>query len=253
VTSTGATGTGKFVFDSAPTISGHPTIEGVTSTGATGTAKFVFSASPTFTGTVTAPNLTLTGLSATSGTSYTVCIKTNVLYTSQSGTACTNTSDARLKRFVESLENDNGLDSIMKLRPVRFRWRDVADDKENGEQYGLIAQEVEAVFPAHGITFTSGDSTLDLGNGKTETVKKIHGVNYDRLTVPLIKAVQELKILFDGVEARIVALSARVDHHDADIAALKAANDNLKAANDNEKAELKALRDEFRAYKAAHP
>jgi hypothetical protein len=47
VTSTGATGTGKFVFDNAPTISGHPTIEGVTSTGATGTGKFVFDTSPT--------------------------------------------------------------------------------------------------------------------------------------------------------------------------------------------------------------
>ena len=56
VTSTGATGTGNFVFAtsptiSAPTLSGHPTIEGVTSTGATGTGNFVFSASPTLTGT----------------------------------------------------------------------------------------------------------------------------------------------------------------------------------------------------------
>lgn len=50
VTSTGATGTGKFVFDNAPTISGHPTIEGVTSTGATGTGKFVFDTSPTISG-----------------------------------------------------------------------------------------------------------------------------------------------------------------------------------------------------------
>lgn len=54
VTSTGATGTGKFVFDtsptiSGPTISGHPTIEGVTSTGATGNGKFVFDNTPAFT------------------------------------------------------------------------------------------------------------------------------------------------------------------------------------------------------------
>jgi hypothetical protein len=50
ITSTGATGTGKFVFDNAPTISGHPTIEGITSTGAIGTGKFVFDTSPTVTG-----------------------------------------------------------------------------------------------------------------------------------------------------------------------------------------------------------
>ena len=53
VTSTGATGTGKLVFDTSPTITGHPTIEGVTSTGATGTGNLVFSNSPTFTGTIT--------------------------------------------------------------------------------------------------------------------------------------------------------------------------------------------------------
>jgi hypothetical protein len=47
VTSTGATGTGKFVFDNAPTITGHPTVEGVTATGATGTGKFVFDTAPT--------------------------------------------------------------------------------------------------------------------------------------------------------------------------------------------------------------
>jgi hypothetical protein len=43
------TGTGTtFVMSAAPTITGHPTIEGVTATGATGTAKFVFDTSPTF-------------------------------------------------------------------------------------------------------------------------------------------------------------------------------------------------------------
>lgn len=47
VTSTGATGTGNFVFDTSPTIAGHETIEGVTATGATGTLNFVFSSGPT--------------------------------------------------------------------------------------------------------------------------------------------------------------------------------------------------------------
>ena len=67
VTSTGATGTGRFVFDTSPTISGatltnHVTVEGVTSTGATGTGNIVFSASPTITGTLTiAGNETVTG------------------------------------------------------------------------------------------------------------------------------------------------------------------------------------------------
>jgi hypothetical protein len=41
--------------DAANTFTGHQTIEGVTSTGATGTGNFVFSISPTFTGTPIAP------------------------------------------------------------------------------------------------------------------------------------------------------------------------------------------------------
>ena len=73
VTSTGATGTGKFVFDTSPTISGHPTIEGVTSTGATGTGAFVFATSPTLVtpiiGAAAGTSLAVTGaLTAFSGT-----------------------------------------------------------------------------------------------------------------------------------------------------------------------------------------
>lgn len=45
---TGYTGSGgNLVFSDGPTISGHPTIEGVTSTGATGTGNLVFNNSPT--------------------------------------------------------------------------------------------------------------------------------------------------------------------------------------------------------------
>ena len=77
VTSTGATGTGKFVFDTSPTISGatltnHVTVEGVTSTGATGTGNFVFSSSPTLVtptlGVATATSINGLTISSTTGT-----------------------------------------------------------------------------------------------------------------------------------------------------------------------------------------
>jgi hypothetical protein len=45
---TGYTGSGAtVVLSTGPTIGGHPTVEGVTSTGATGTGKFVFDTAPT--------------------------------------------------------------------------------------------------------------------------------------------------------------------------------------------------------------
>ena len=62
VTSTGATGTGNFVFSAAPTITGHPTIEGVTSTGATGTGNFVFATSPSVSSLTVTTAFTATGL-----------------------------------------------------------------------------------------------------------------------------------------------------------------------------------------------
>ena len=78
VTSTGATGTGNFVFSSSPSISsptvtGHPTVEGVTSTGATGTGKFVFDTSPTIaTPSISSPTITghatVEGVTATGAT-----------------------------------------------------------------------------------------------------------------------------------------------------------------------------------------
>jgi hypothetical protein len=49
--SNSVTGTGPMVLGASPTITGHPTIEGVTSAGATGTVNFVFSVSPVLTGT----------------------------------------------------------------------------------------------------------------------------------------------------------------------------------------------------------
>jgi len=48
------TGTGVFVKQNSPTLTGHPTLEGITSTGATGTGKLVFDTSPT----VSSPQVT---------------------------------------------------------------------------------------------------------------------------------------------------------------------------------------------------
>lgn len=55
-------------------------------------------------------------------------------------------SDARLKQNVEPL--DKALDLLLQLRGVRFEWKE-PDKMGNlsGSQFGLVAQEVEEVFP----------------------------------------------------------------------------------------------------------
>jgi hypothetical protein len=55
-------------------------------------------------------------------------------------------SDARLKKDIETVTN--ALPQILQLRGVTFKWRDPAKHGGNtGQQVGLIAQEVEQVFP----------------------------------------------------------------------------------------------------------
>jgi hypothetical protein len=193
------------------------------------------------TGITSSGSITFSGLTSAGSSSPVVCEKSNKLYY-YGGTACTNSSDIRLKRDIVTLSDDVGLGAIMKLRPVRYHWKDVNDDKEHGVQFGLIAQEVESIFPTGGITFIGGADTIDLGAGKTEKLEKVKGVNYDRLVIPLIKAVQELKADNDN-QARKQADEIRELRDE--LAAEKADNGNLrtklKAANDNLEARLEAL------------
>jgi hypothetical protein len=95
-----------------------------------------------------------------------------------------NTSDARLKRDIADL--DYGLSSILKLRPVSFRWKDREDGSTN---LGLLAQEVEPVIPEAVVRGAAPDEPL--------------GMNYSTLIPVLIKAIQEQ-------QARIVALERQL-------------------------------------------
>ena len=135
-----------------------------------------------------------------------------------SGLACS--SDERLKEDIIRL--NGGLDTVLRLKPVTFEWRE--HSAKHVKNIGFIAQDVEKVVPQLVMT--------DKATG-------MKGLNYANFTPLLTAAVQELKHIFDD------------DH--AELAKLRAANDNqavaLKAANDN----VAALRKEFEAYKAAHP
>ena len=87
-------------------------------------------------------------------------------------------SDARHKNNIENLKY--GLDEILELRPISFEWNadKVADAGMEGSQLGLIAQEVEAVFPE--VILTQNDEA------QTKAIK------YSALLVPLIQAVKDL-------------------------------------------------------------
>ena len=99
-------------------------------------------------------------------------------------------SDLRLKTDVSPLRQTAA--DILKLRAVRFRWRHAA---EHDDDYaiGLIAQEVEEVFP----------EVVSIGPDGMK------GINYPVLIAPLIEAMKQQQAQIGELRAHIEALRAR--------------------------------------------
>ncbi|AFY01325.1 hypothetical protein Bdt_1630 [Bdellovibrio bacteriovorus str. Tiberius] len=92
------------------------------------------------------------------------------------GTSWANTSDRRFKRNIATI--DSSLEKVLQLRGVTYDWRtDEFPQKnfEKGPQVGLIAQEVQTVFPD--VVTKDNDGFL--------------AVQYANLVAPLIEAVKE--------------------------------------------------------------
>ena len=103
-------------------------------------------------------------------------------------------SDARLKEDVQ--DYSHGIDLIMKLRPVTFRYK--KEFGGNSKQYvGLIAQEVEKVAPQ--LVFTSPN----------EKFKDTRMVDPSELLYTLINAVKEQQAEIDRLKKEIEALKKK--------------------------------------------
>lgn len=101
-------------------------------------------------------------------------------------------SDRRLKKDVAPLED--ATPGILKLRAVQFRWNDPANPATGAApSFGLIAQEVESVFPEA------------VGDGPDGT----KGINYALLVAPLIDVVQRQQAQIATLRAEVRALAAR--------------------------------------------
>ncbi len=86
---------------------------------------------------------------------------------------------------------DGAVSRIRRLRGVTWRWRDdVPAGVEQTPEIGVIAQEVEAVFPEL--------VRMDARGFKT--------VNYGGLVAPLIEAVKELDDRLRAIEAQLARL-----------------------------------------------
>lgn len=100
-----------------------------------------------------------------------------------SATGTIQTSDMRLKTDI--LPTDLGLDFVLALNPVRYRWRDKASDER--VHYGLLAQEVLATAQAHGAPNFGGHVLVDDGDADSQ-----QALRYSSFIAPLVAAVQVL-------------------------------------------------------------
>jgi hypothetical protein len=134
-------------------------------------------------------------------------------------------SDRRLKENIAPTAK--GLSALMQIPVSDFNF--IADSGKTRVQ-GFIAQEVYKVYPEA------------VSKGDDDVKKKPWALDYGRLTPLIIKAVQDIKNLFDGLAAEVQQLAARVDGAFARLAthdsAIKALQDRL-AHDDDEIALLK--------------
>jgi hypothetical protein len=107
-------------------------------------------------------------------------------------------SDQRLKKNIETTR-DGYLEDISKLRVVKYNWRN--DEAGKPKELGLIAQEVEQVFP--GLV----QDDLEKISADDDTTYK--SLKHSVLPFILLKAIQELKAQNDELKARVAALETK--------------------------------------------
>lgn len=99
------------------------------------------------------------------------------------------TSDARLKEDISEI--GYGLESLLKLKPVKYSWK---NDPFGKDHLGLIAQDVELVI----------NEVVDKGSDPSQTL----GINYSELVPVLIKSIQEQQKQIDELKAMVEKLSS---------------------------------------------
>jgi trimeric autotransporter adhesin len=112
------------------------------------------------------------------------------------------TSDIRLKTNIRDLSY--GLESIMRLEPVSFTWK---DEKEGKIRLGLIAQDVEKVI----------NEVVDKGNDPSQTL----GINYSELVPVLIKGIQEQQRQIESVRQENSELKSELNSLKQEIEEIK--------------------------------
>lgn len=131
-------------------------------------------------------------------------------------TALSCSSDAALKRDIVALSSMDSLSAVNRLRPVSFRWKSGSDS--DPLRIGLIAQEVEGVFP----------DLVSVGpDGKK-------AVNYLGLLPYALSAIQEQQAEISNLSGSLSGLILRTDRNIATVGELQTSvDDQLSVIGDS--------------------
>jgi hypothetical protein len=166
----------------------------IVSTSSGGSIDWVYEVigNPTAVGNYSVIPVTVSGV-ATGTAGNNTSVSTALIY-SAIGTG----SDERLKKDIKPIESVK--EKILDLNPVRYKWKykNIPD-----EQLGLIAQEVEKLFPE--ILRTIRADSRASKNGKAK------GLDYSKLVVPLIKAFQEQEEELKEYKEKVKTLEERME------------------------------------------
>jgi hypothetical protein len=115
-----------------------------------------------------------------------------------------NSSDARLKKNIEDLPY--GLEEIMKLHPVSYKWIKNPDGQDGAKRLGLLAQEVQRVIPevVRDWCYKDDEKTGKKIKMPTTTL----GLQYDAIIPVLIKGMPEQQKIIATLEERIAKLES---------------------------------------------
>jgi Chaperone of endosialidase len=115
------------------------------------------------------------------------------------------------RRYKEDIRDMGDASSgLMKLRPVTFRYSKPYADGSKPIDYGLIAEEVETVYP---------DLVAHLADGQIETVQ------YNKINAMLLNEVQKQHRTLDEQRSQLAAQQAEIDLLKGRLAALEAKRD----------------------------
>jgi hypothetical protein len=95
-------------------------------------------------------------------------------------------SDYRIKKNIKYLSN-NELNNILKLKPCVYNY--ISDDENHKSRIGLIAQDVETVYP----------DIIEVGSYSDELKDNIKGISMMDMVPYIIKAIQEQDIKISNI------------------------------------------------------